>query len=594
MLNELRQNSDERFNDFFAILKERMLFPLYQPIVDLNRQNIFGYESLIRGPADSPYHGPTILFDAAVRTGRLIELEMLCRELGIAKFQQNNVTGKLFLNASPESLLEPEHRSGLTLDILSKAGISPENVVIELTEQYPLNNFNLVRQAMEHYKSMGFEIAIDDLGAGYSGLRRWSELQPNYVKIDRHFIQGIHEDEVKQSFVRSINDIAKGLHCKVIAEGIETRDEFRTLFAMGITLGQGYYFARPEAHPPSRISAELFVCQSTDIDGKPVNNSAKNISGLIVNVADISSRQNLQVALDRFHEDDNLTAIPVLSDKGMPLGLIRRQKILAIFATQYGRSLYANKPISSLMDEASVTVESEWGFDKVSRLVTDTMKVQIEDDFIITENGHYSGLGKVVDLLKMITDFQIRNARHANPLTMLPGNVPIYEMLDEVLNTKKEFYVAYCDIDNFKPFNDVYGYEKGDQILKKLGLILTRHSDPDMDFVGHVGGDDFILIFKSEDWRERCNEILNDFKNEVLTFYSDIDRNNQGIWAKTRNGEKAFYPIMSLSIGAIKPDVENCISHEDIASIATQAKRFAKEIPGNSLFFERRTMHEEA
>jgi len=587
-VTQQQQSFCNNFEIFLDILKNKTLTSLLQPIVDMGKQSIHGYESLIRGPSDSLYHSPASLFETAIDGGRLLELDLLCREVGIHNFQAKQLSGKLFLNATPESLLEPGHRSGLTLEILGEVGIKPENVVIEMTEQYPMESFDVMRTAIEHYKSMGFEIAIDDFGAGYSGLRRWSELRPDYVKIDMHFIQGINDNPEKQSFVSSIRDIAEGLDCKVIAEGIETKEEYKTIFGLGIELGQGFLFSRPEQNPPRIISNELFSCRSSYDCNQRGKGVSQNISELLINVPDISPYTTLEDVYSIFHKSQSLTSVPVLDDDGKPLGLIKRNNLLATLSTTFGRALHGSKSIMDYVDKDSVIVEKEWGIEQVSKLVTTHMQLQIEDDFIITEKGKYVGLGKVVQLLKKITELQIKNARYANPLTLLPGNVPIYEKIDYLLSSNSQFHIAYCDIDNFKPFNDVYSYAKGDKVIKELADTLLKQTDPEYDFVGHVGGDDFIVIFKSDNWQERCNNILSDFNDIVSEHYSDIDRNNNGIWALARNGEQCLHPLMSLSIGALTPDSLHCTSYSDISEMATQAKHNAKKIEGNSLFIERR------
>jgi len=587
-----QQDSYNKYQEFFDILESKNITPMFQPIVDLNRRTIIGYESLIRGPSDSLYHSPVSLFDIAIRSGRLVELDLLCREIGITSFHEKQLPGKLFLNATPESLLEPTHRSGLTLEILEKIKINPKNVVIEITEQYPVENFDVIRKAMAHYKSMGFEIAMDDLGAGYSGLRRWSELRPDYVKIDRHFIQGIHEDETKQSFVRSINDIANGMGCKVIAEGIETQDEYRTVFSIGIEIGQGYYFSRPEIMPSYVISNELFCSSSPQNCNTRGSHTSESVSALLFNAPSATPNTTLEDVHLLLNSQEGLTSIPVLDQSDIPLGLVRRTSLQATLSLPYGRALYGSKSVMDILDKTTVIVDKEWNIEQVSKLITDNMQSHIEDDFIITENGKYAGLGKVVQLLKKITDLQIKNARYANPLTLLPGNVPIYEKLDELISANSNFCVAYCDLDNFKPFNDAYGYAKGDQILKTVADILLQYSDPSSDFVGHVGGDDFIVIFKSEDWHKRCNDILKSFEKIVPEYYNEMDQKNKGIWGQTRNGDDSFFPLVSLSIGAVLPNTPLYISHSDIAELASQAKHNAKHIPGNSLFIDRRNTRE--
>jgi len=194
-----------------------------------------------------------------------------------------------------------------------------------------------------------------------------------------------------------------------------------------------------------------------------------------------------------------------------------------------------------------------------------------------------------MDLLKKITELQIRNARYANPLTLLPGNVPIYEALDRLLTEGSRFAVAYCDLDHFKPFNDVYDYARGDQVIQKLAEVLSAHVDHRNDFVGHVGGDDFILIFTSNDWEARCEAILEQFEREIPAAYTVADREQGGIRSQDRSGNAVFYPLLTLSIGAVTPEPGSCQSHHDVAALATQAKRQAKRINGNALFIDRRT-----
>jgi len=170
---------------------------------------------------------------------------MTCRKTACRRYSQGALRGKLFLNASPETLLDATHKPGRTLELLHTYGISADNVVIELTEQAPADDLELLDKALHHYRSMGFSIALDDLGAGYSSLRLWSELRPDYVKIDRYFIDGIHLDPVKREFVESILKIARASRAHVIAEGIELREELAVLAGMGIDLVQGYLLGRP-------------------------------------------------------------------------------------------------------------------------------------------------------------------------------------------------------------------------------------------------------------------------------------------------------------------------------------------------------------
>src|SRR5579863_7852143 len=193
------------------VLRYRVLQTLFQPVFDSLTSRVYGYEALVRGPSNSPLHAPLPLIQAATQSGRLFELDLVCRELAIRRFQELALPGRLFLNVSPLSLMEPTFRPGETLRLLSEVGLPPQRVIIELTEQQPLEDYVVLKAAVAHYTEAGFQIAIDDLGAGYAGLRLWSELRPTYVKIDHHFIENIGGDRVKREFVRSIRDMAARL-----------------------------------------------------------------------------------------------------------------------------------------------------------------------------------------------------------------------------------------------------------------------------------------------------------------------------------------------------------------------------------------------
>jgi EAL domain-containing protein (putative c-di-GMP-specific phosphodiesterase class I) len=226
-------DSEAEFETLDAILVGEQLYPRFQPIVHLHRRAIHGYEGLIRGPSDSPLHSPARLFGAAVRHGRLLELDYLARRLVIRQYARLRLPGRLFINISPEVLMSPGYTSGLTQSYLEDCGLAPDRVVLEITETQPVADYELIRAAVEHYREAGFAIAIDDLGAGYSGLKLWSEMAPDFVKIDRHFLSGIDGDRVKYQFVRSILEISHALGCQVIAEGVETAAEYAVVRRLG-------------------------------------------------------------------------------------------------------------------------------------------------------------------------------------------------------------------------------------------------------------------------------------------------------------------------------------------------------------------------
>ncbi len=568
------------------IITRKNVAALFQPIVQLNEQRILGYEALIRGPSDSPLHSPTMLFDAAARCGLLDELDYLCREACLCRFGKQSLRGKIFINVNPDSLLGSLHAWSKTLQILEQARLTPDRIVIELTEQQPFQDYDVLREAIIDYQQMGFQIAIDDLGAGYAGLRVWSELRPDYVKIDRHFIEAIHDDAVKQEFVHSILDIARGLNCHVIAEGIETHAEYQTVRRLGISLGQGYFFARPQPVPVRKLSHQLFHYDPAALTCRPMRLS-DTVGSLSIPVPALETTTPLEEAAEQFRAQPHANCLPIV-ENGVPTGLLTRELVMEHLTHRFGYDLNARKPVSRFMDAQPIIVEHTDKLESVSQKVTHQAQSGNLLDFIISHKGIYMGMGRIVDLLKRITEQQIRTARYANPLTLLPGNVPIYELIDQLLGDNERFHVAYCDLDNFKPYNDVYGYGKGDEVIRFLADKLVAHTRSELDFIGHIGGDDFIVVFRDGQWKESCQQILDSFAAHVASLYRPGDRQQGGIWTADRTGKRLFHPLLSLSIGVVSPDPQRCHSHHEVAELASMAKRQAKKHKGNSLFICKR------
>ena len=566
------------------LLRDDRLYPHFQPIVDLRSGEILGHEALIRGPEGSPLHAPGALFETAIQCGLLHTLELTCRRLSLQRFAELKLDGKLFLNVSASLLGSSEHRKGLTAELLSELGIPLESIVIELSEKHPFDNHGLTQEAVDYYKGMGFKVAIDDLGTGYSGLKLWSELQPGYVKIDRHFVHNVDREPIKRQFVKSICSIANGVGCKVIAEGIETKSELMTLKELGATIGQGFYLGRPSATPPSSATNRDWLPRKRRAGSEK---DMAETAMVLVNPAPTLTSDDLLGRAGRLFNDNPMYSSLAGLEEGRPIGTVHRSELLELFSSQYGRALYENRSVAKLLDRAALVVESATSLEQVSRLVTEQDAVSLQQGLVITQEGQYLGIGNVRDLLKKITELKIRNARYANPLTLLPGNVPINREIDTLLKRTENFRVAYFDINYFKPFNDTYGYVKGDQLIQMSGSLLTRHAHGD-NFTGHIGGDDFVVVFKTADWRQCCERVLQEFDRAIREYYNPKDLEQGGIWSVSRSGEAVFFPILSLSVGVVHPDPYQCFTYHEVAELAAQAKKEAKKRDASYLFISRR------
>lgn len=584
--------SHSRLARFFELLSSRALSAVFQPILDMHTGEYFAYEGLIRGPADSPLHSPQALFELAHQAGQVCEFEHLCREVVLAEHAALGLPGKLFINASIPCLEDSLFRRTGDVPLMESLGVSPAQVVIELTENHLVSDFSALRDTLANYRRFGFQIAMDDLGEGFSNLRMWSEVRPEFVKIDRHFISGIADDPLKFQLVRAMHEIAETCGAQLVAEGIETESEFTTVRDLGIRFAQGFLIARPTASPeraPDQRIRHLLDSARIIVFPRQGTNNANHapIRQLLRPMDPVSPDAENDAVYARFEREPQLMSLPVVAD-GKPVGIINRYNLIDRFARPYRRELYGKKPCRVLMDDHPVVVEHTASVQDVARAIGSRDHHSFSDGFIVTRDGRYLGVGSSRELMGLITDMQIRSARYANPLTQLPGNVPINEHIERLLASDTCFVACYADLDAFKPYNDVYGYRRGDEVILMLAQVLGEVIEPREDFLGHIGGDDFMLLFQSPDWEARCRHALSLFDNRVAHMVEPAHLAAGGFTAEDRRGQPVFHPLPALSLGCLPVVAGVFHSQHEVASAVAEAKHQAKKTRGSSLFIERR------
>jgi EAL domain-containing protein (putative c-di-GMP-specific phosphodiesterase class I) len=242
-LNEAisRRRRHKLFQDL--ILAEDIAI-LYEPIVNLTTREILGHEALVRGPHKSEFHSPDHLFQLAEETGLVFELDCLCRRTALRGARGLEAGRKLFLNCLPTAIHDPAFRGEVLQKTLQDLRLRPEDLVFEISERESIDNFSIFREISDHYKSLGFQIALDDTGVAYGSLEAVMELAPDFIKVDLSLVRGIDTDPPRQELLRALHAVAGKLGGQIIAEGIETTEELETLQGLGVPYGQGYLFGR--------------------------------------------------------------------------------------------------------------------------------------------------------------------------------------------------------------------------------------------------------------------------------------------------------------------------------------------------------------
>jgi EAL domain-containing protein (putative c-di-GMP-specific phosphodiesterase class I)/GGDEF domain-containing protein len=572
---------------YASIIKEGEIRTMFQPILSLKNGEIYGYESLTRGPKGA-FENPLALFDAARRMGSLWELELICRSKALENFAKFRIDKKIFLNVDPDIIYSDQFRSGFTKEMLDEYGILPENVVFEVTERKSISDMEGFKRIIGHYKDQGYKIAIDDAGAGYSGLNLIADIHPHFIKLDMQLVRDIDKIGLKYALVKNLNEFCQVTGIKMIAEGVETEDELRTLIDIGAEYGQGFLFQKPsnllspvgkrikgkiEEHNARKYQLYGSNCSMIDV-GKIASRTFTIPSGTLGN--DV---KNL------FMEQPSLLGIPVVDD-GKVQGLVMRDKFFMQLGTQYGFSLYSKRPVRLLMDRRPLVIDCGTSLENASKVMTARSNECLYDIAVVVRNHRYLGTISVKDVLNKTMEIEVNHAKHLNPLTGLPGNILIERQLEDAIRGKTPFTILYIDIDNFKAYNDAYGFELGDKVLLYMKDVLAK-SMMEMDlfkkcFIGHIGGDDFVvIIFEENETSGVCGAIFENFLKERNNFYNLEDITNGFIVSKDRHGKDESYSLMTISIAGLKNDAKGNGNVYELTERISRIKRECKSGGGN-------------
>ena len=555
------------------------LYPVYQPIVQLHDLKVVAHEGLmrLREPACSPLE----LLDLARAQGRLGELESLAVRVVAQGYDYCSPDVHLMVNLSAKAILQHSVRPDDILRSLASAGVDLRRFVIELLERDITEDAGRLAEAVGYLRAAGIRVALDDFGNGHSNFEMWHEVCPEFVKIDRYLIDGISDSAGKLTIVRALVAVAEATGADLIAEGIEREADFVVVRDLGIRYGQGYLLGRPLAQPAHAVPQGLVALLDAKIpvlpqSRRPTDNRRVKASHLLVEAPALNTDATNEDVVRVFREQPELHALPVLDEAQRALGLINRRVFAEKFAQPYARELYGRRSCTTFMHATPLVCDIDLSLELMTSILCGEDQRYLNDGFVITEQGRYRGLGTGEALVRRVTEQRIESARYANPLTFLPGNIPVTEHIGRLLDSGRSFVAAYCDLNHFKPFNDQYGYFRGDRMILLLAQIVLRNIESSVDFAGHIGGDDFVVLFQSDDWERRCHSIVDMFNEAARDLFDAEDVARGGIESEDRQGRPMFFPLSTLSIGAAIISTGTNASPEEVASLAAAAKRQAK------------------
>lgn len=281
---------------------------------------------------------------------------------------------------------------------------------------------------------------------------------------------------------------------------------------------------------------------------------------------------------ERFKQDITISGFCVVH-QNIPIGVITRNALYKKISGPYGYILYSNKPVKNIMDASFMRADCTETIDIVGKNAMQREFDKVYDFIVITRQDRFHGIVTVKELMEKLIEIEFVYAKHLNPLSELPGNLMIEQALEKSLNAKEKQTILYFDLDNFKAYNDSYGFENGDKVLKKFAGILKSQIPKDY-FIGHIGGDDFVAIVPKKKTEQLCQNIISAFNEQINHFYSPEDAEKGYITARNRSDVEETFPLLSVSIAGVASDHHKTVF--DLAETAAKIKKKCKKRQGSN------------
>ncbi len=540
----------------------------FQAIADIHTGQCNGYEILTR---------PSSLFEQPFHLESLIELEIEVRRVAgqMAELLPPLPNRLLFTNLDwrlanhCDEIIDANHRY-----------LSPHarQLVTEVTayQAEPAE----AQAWINRLRSNRGLVALDRFGETPRGMTFVQHCDIDYLKIPRSYIAGVDRTARQRLVMSQLVTTAHTLGMQVIAVGIESASELQVCREMGCDMAQGYFIQAPVTEPEhAGLHFERIETLARDerryrlVDNKWIDEQLDLTPPLLVDTP-------MKEVFAMVARDSTRTLLPVVDHNHHPLGIVREQALRNHVYSAYGKELIANRSLGfSLRSflERSPVASLSTPLDKLMGLYSSDENA---DGIIITDQNRYRGFLSARSIIRAMHEKTLARARDENPLTKLPGNDLINDHVAFLLDRAEPAVIAYLDFDNFKPFNDTYGFRQGDRAILLFAEILRKVMKPHHCFIGHIGGDDFfasLIDSRLPAAEVMIQEVIQKFCSDAESFYDAETRRNGFMVANDRDGIERKFPLLSVSAVLLPIDETSagCTS-DDVSRALAKHKKLAK------------------
>ncbi|MFC7884038.1 EAL domain-containing protein [Streptomyces sp. NPDC057376] len=371
-------------------------------------------------------------------------------------------------------------------DAVREAGRMPWEVTLDVCPPYAHVPRRALLEAVSTVRGQGFRICADGVGDGDAPLRLLADLAPELVKLDASLL-------ARPAAVRAMRVLCDGLGALLSVEGVETEAQYAAARSAGAQWAQGELFA-----PPARLPAADVYVPPGSPGVPPARRSGPSVRQFVRPAALLPATASAGRVRALLTGSPDVSGVLLVDRNGVPVRSVHRSRFLLSMSGRYGHALYADRPAAKLGD-----VPRTVGVDATAWEVLDVVAVggrgRTSDDVAVVDaNGRCVGVVRLADLVRALAESRVEEAAGLNPLTRLPGSDAITGEVDRRIAEGRAFALSWLDVDRFKQVNDGAGFAAGDELIRAVGRALLRSASGATD-VGHIGGDDFLVLTDPEE-----------------------------------------------------------------------------------------------
>jgi diguanylate cyclase (GGDEF)-like protein len=468
----------------------------FQPLFNLHTGGVVAVEALAR-PHDGNVQD---LLRSAHRAGFLAQTDVALACRAVQSAADHDFMLPLHVNLLALTVAAKQDHLGPLYQALRDTGRPTSGVLLEIGTPFSRTRRSRLMKGLHRLQDDGFKIGLDGIGDGDSPLSLLADACPDVLKLDREIVEALPTDPARGALVQALLHLGEQTGAQLIAEGVETEAELAALRRLGVRLAQGNLLASASRRPKVNVTIAAVLSEVNDPEAVSTTGQIKRSAGPRVTdflhpatvLPDSATSDDVREVLA---SQPSVTGVVLVDAHGKPQWSVDRNRFLLAVTGPYGHALHAKRVAARLADRPHLISTDTTALELLD-VVAHANRERTNDDLVVVdEHDRCLGVVRVADVVRGIAEMKVEQAAALSPLTRLPGSESIAREVDRRIIAGEIFAVGWLDVDGFKRVNDSVGFAAGDELIRSIGRALTDGASAGGTIqVGHVGGDDFLIV----------------------------------------------------------------------------------------------------